>query len=112
MGVQNSLCHWILDFLQHEHKLSKSITSCHRPNTLALVPPWGVHYHLCYTVCYILCTHSVYILHTVKMLKFAVDTTLIGLISEDDDIAYRNKVLSLPEWCSHHNLDLNIKNKN
>ena len=42
------------------------------------------------------------------MLKFAVDTTLIGLISEDDDIAYRNKVLSLTEWCSHHNLDLNI----
>ena len=41
---------------------------------------------------------------SVKMLKLADDTTLIGLISGDDDSAYRNDILSLTEWCSHHNL--------
>ena len=45
---------------------------------------------------------------SVKMLTFADDTTLIGLISGDDDSAYRNEVLSLTECCSHHNLELNI----
>ena len=45
---------------------------------------------------------------SVKMLKLADDTTLIGLISGDDDSAYRNEILSLTEWCSHHNLELNI----
>ena len=52
MGVQNSLCHWILDFLySKEHKLPKSMTSCHKLNTLALVPPRSVYHHLCYILC-------------------------------------------------------------
>ncbi|XP_056452319.1 uncharacterized protein LOC130387318 [Gadus chalcogrammus] len=43
------------------------------------------------------------------MLKFADDTTLIGLISGDDDSAYRNEILSLTEWCSHHNLEVDFR---
>ena len=43
------------------------------------------------------------------MLKLADDTTLIGLISGDDDSAYRNEILSLTEWCSHHNLEVDFR---
>ena len=46
---------------------------------------------------------------SVKMLKLADDTTLIGLISGDDDSAYRNEILSLTEWCSHHNLEVDFR---
>ena len=28
---------------------------------------------------------------------------------DDDDMAYRNEVLTLVEWCSHHNLELKTK---
>ena len=43
------------------------------------------------------------------MYTFADDTTLVGLITKDDhDVAYRNEVLTLVEWCSHHNLELNV----
>ncbi|KAK3546360.1 hypothetical protein QTP70_025765 [Hemibagrus guttatus] len=40
----------------------------------------------------------------VKLLKFADDTTLIGLISDRDESDYRGEMVS---WCSMNNLELN-----
>ncbi len=44
---------------------------------------------------------------TVKLLKFADDTTLIGLIQDGDESAYRQEVKELSVWCSLNNLELN-----
>ena len=44
---------------------------------------------------------------SVKLLKFADDTTLIGLISNGDEAAYRDEVESLASWCSQNYLELN-----
>ncbi len=44
---------------------------------------------------------------SVKLLKFADDTTLIGLIQDDDKSAYRQEVKKLAVWCSLNNLELN-----
>ncbi|KAL0165991.1 hypothetical protein M9458_037835 [Cirrhinus mrigala] len=44
---------------------------------------------------------------SVKLLKFADDTTVIGLIRDGDESAYRQEVKELAVWCSHNNLDLN-----
>ncbi len=44
---------------------------------------------------------------SVKLLKFADDTTLIGLIQDGDESAYRQKVKELAVWCSLNNLELN-----
>ncbi len=44
---------------------------------------------------------------SVKLLKFADDTTLIGLIQDGDDSAYRQEVKELAVWCSINNLELN-----
>ena len=44
---------------------------------------------------------------SVKFLKFADDTTLIGLISNGDEAAYREEVNSLASWCSQNHLELN-----
>ncbi|KAM8871902.1 uncharacterized protein ACB058_004010 [Synchiropus picturatus] len=41
-----------------------------------------------------------------RILFFADDTTIIGLISDGDESAYRREVERLLSWCSHHNLEL------
>uniref|UniRef100_A0AAR2L374 Reverse transcriptase domain-containing protein n=1 Tax=Pygocentrus nattereri TaxID=42514 RepID=A0AAR2L374_PYGNA len=43
------------------------------------------------------------------IVKFADDTTVVGLISEGDETAYRKEVLKLAAWCSENNLALNTK---
>ena len=42
------------------------------------------------------------------IIKFADDTTVVGLISSDDDSAYREEVLQLINWCDINNLHLNV----
>ncbi|KAK3507270.1 hypothetical protein QTP70_013530 [Hemibagrus guttatus] len=44
---------------------------------------------------------------SVKLLKFADDTTLISLISDGDESAYRGEIDRLVSWCSTNNLELN-----
>ncbi len=44
---------------------------------------------------------------SVKLLKCADDTTLIGLIQDGDESAYRQQVKELAAWCSLNNLELN-----
>ncbi len=44
---------------------------------------------------------------SVKLLKFADDTTLTGLIQDGDESAYRQEVKELAVWCSLNNLELN-----
>ncbi|KAK0135058.1 putative RNA-directed DNA polymerase from transposon BS [Merluccius polli] len=44
---------------------------------------------------------------SVKLLKFADDTTLIGLISDGDKSAYRWEADHLVTWCHQNNLELN-----
>ncbi|KAJ0033628.1 hypothetical protein NQD34_000735 [Periophthalmus magnuspinnatus] len=46
---------------------------------------------------------------SVKLVKFADDTTLIGLISDSDESAYRREVDRLVSWCSSNNLELNAQ---
>ncbi|KAK3510744.1 hypothetical protein QTP70_021333 [Hemibagrus guttatus] len=44
---------------------------------------------------------------SVKLLKFADDTTVIDLIQDGDESAYRQEVEQLAAWCSLNNLELN-----
>ncbi|XP_072558692.1 uncharacterized protein [Paramormyrops kingsleyae] len=43
-----------------------------------------------------------------SIIKFADDTTVVGLISNNDETAYREEVRLLAEWCQENNLSLNI----
>ncbi len=45
---------------------------------------------------------------SVKLLKFADNTTLIGLIQDGDKSAYRQDVKELAVWCSLNNLELKM----
>ncbi|KAM9793632.1 uncharacterized protein ACBT44_018006 [Syngnathus typhle] len=42
-----------------------------------------------------------------RILKYADDTTLIGLIQDGDETAYRQEVDRLVHWCSQNHLELN-----
>ncbi|KAK3508759.1 hypothetical protein QTP70_004238 [Hemibagrus guttatus] len=44
---------------------------------------------------------------SVKLLEFTDDTTVIALIWDRDESAYRQEVEQLTVWCSHNNLELN-----
>jgi len=47
---------------------------------------------------------------SVKLLKFADDTTLIGLMQDGCESAYRQEVKELAVWCSLNNMELNTLN--
>ncbi|KAK3521948.1 hypothetical protein QTP70_020049 [Hemibagrus guttatus] len=42
-----------------------------------------------------------------ELLKFTDDTTVIGLIQDGDESAYRQEIEQLAAWCSRNNLELN-----
>ena len=44
-----------------------------------------------------------------SIIKFADDTTVVGLISDNDESAYREEVQRLAEWCGANHLSLNAK---
>lgn len=50
-------------------------------------------------------SHSV----SVKICKFADDTTIIGLITDTNEADYRNQVSALIEWSYTHHLKLKVK---
>ncbi|XP_053715146.1 uncharacterized protein LOC128755512 [Synchiropus splendidus] len=56
-----------------------------------------------YTNC---CTSSH---ESVKLIKFGDDATIMGLISDGEESAYRREVERLVSWCSHNNLELNAQ---
>jgi len=42
------------------------------------------------------------------ILKFVDDTTILGLITKNDETAYREEVRDLEMWCQGNNLALNV----
>ncbi|KAK3572691.1 hypothetical protein QTP86_004149 [Hemibagrus guttatus] len=43
------------------------------------------------------------------IIKFADDTTVVGLIRKNDESAYREEVQQLTAWCKANNLSLNVE---
>jgi hypothetical protein len=43
-----------------------------------------------------------------SIIKFADDTTVVGLITKNDETAYREEVSALGVWCQENNLTLNV----
>ena len=49
---------------------------------------------------YSLFTHDCVATHASNSIKFADDTTVVGLITNNDETAYREEVRALGVWCS------------
>ncbi len=58
---------------------------------------------------YSLYTHDCTATHSSNVIvKFADDTMVIGLITDNDETAYRAEVSTLTQWCQENHLSLNI----
>ena len=105
MSIPVSICNWLLDFLLNRPqyvKLDNVLSSTKVLNTGA--PQGCVLSPLLYSLFTNDCRCND---ASVKMVKFADDTTVTGLISNCDETAYRKEIQSLINWCENNNLILN-----
>uniref|UniRef100_A0A3B3I566 Reverse transcriptase domain-containing protein n=1 Tax=Oryzias latipes TaxID=8090 RepID=A0A3B3I566_ORYLA len=105
LNVPDSTCRWITDFLtdrQQYVRLGKLVSDTRTTSTGS--PQGCVLSPLLFSLYTNGCTAGH---QSVKLLKFADDTTLIGLISDGDESAYRSEIARLVSWCSANNLELN-----
>ncbi len=103
--VPTSVCQWITSFLTYRHQLVRLGKFSSSTRTISTGAPQGcVLSPLLFSLYTNYCTSRD---PSVKLLKFADDTTLIGLIQDGDESAYRQKVEQLAVWCSLNNLELN-----
>ncbi len=105
LSVPTSICQWITSFLTDRQQLVRLGELPSNTHTISTGAPQDcVLSPLLFSLYTNDCT-STY--STVKLLKFADDTTVIGLIQDWDESAYRQEVEQLAGWCSHNNLELN-----
>lgn len=102
LGFPSLTCTWIRNFLTNRPqtvKLGPHLSSTH---TLSTGSPQGC---VLSPILYSLYTHDCRPAHHQNtIIKFADDTTVVGLISKG---AYSDEILRLSEWCSANNLTLN-----
>ncbi len=105
LSVPTSVCQWINSFLTDRQQLVRLGKFSSSTRTTSTGAPQGcVLSPLLFSLYTNDCTSKD---PSVKLLKFADDTTLIGLIQDGDDSAYRQEVKELAVWCSLNNLELN-----
>uniref|UniRef100_A0A8C1GBG6 Reverse transcriptase domain-containing protein n=1 Tax=Cyprinus carpio TaxID=7962 RepID=A0A8C1GBG6_CYPCA len=105
LSVPSSICQWITSFLTYRQqlvRLGKFMSNSCSTNTGA---PQGVLSPLLFSLYTNDCTPKD---PSVKLLKSADDTTVISLIQDGDESAYRQEVEQLVVWCSLNNLELNM----
>ncbi|KAK3558997.1 hypothetical protein QTP86_000112 [Hemibagrus guttatus] len=105
LSVPSSICQWITSFLTDRHQLVKLGKFKSNSRTTSTGAPQGcVLSPLLFSLYTNDCTSTD---PSVKLLKFADDTTVIGLIQDGDESAYRQEIEQLAAWCSRNNLELN-----
>ncbi len=106
LGLNRSLCSWILDFLTGRSQVVRLGNNTSSPLILNTGAPQGC---VLSPLLYSLYTHDCTATHSSNVIvKFADDTTVIGLITDNDETAYREEVSTLTKWCQENHLSLNI----
>ncbi len=98
LGISHSICLWIKHFLSdrpQKVKVGHHYSSC---LSLSTGSPQGCvlspHLYTLYYTDDLTPTHS-----NNTIIKFAYDTTMVGLISGEDESAYMDEVEQLSTWC-------------
>jgi len=105
LGLNTSLCNWLLDFLSERPQAVRVGNNTSSSITLSTGAPQGC---VLSPLLFTLLTHDCKTSYSTNhMVKFADDTTLIGLITKDDETLYRREVNLLTTWCGANNLLLN-----
>ncbi len=95
LGLNRYLCSWILDFLTGRSQVVRMGNNTSSPLVLNTGAPQG-------------CVHTLATHSSNVIVKFADDTTVIGLITDNDETTYREEVSTLTKWCQVNHLSLNI----
>ncbi|KAI3368350.1 hypothetical protein L3Q82_008055 [Scortum barcoo] len=96
---------WLLDFLTSRPQHVRLDNHCSSTITINTGVPQGC---VMSPFLYSLLTHDCRPADSSNtIIKFADDTTVIGLIKDSDEAAYREEVDRLAEWCDTNNLLLN-----
>uniref|UniRef100_A0A669B499 Reverse transcriptase domain-containing protein n=1 Tax=Oreochromis niloticus TaxID=8128 RepID=A0A669B499_ORENI len=107
LGLPPLTCAWIKDFLTNRPQTVRLGPHLSSTPTLSTGSPQGC---VLSPLLYSLYTHDCSPTHNnTLIIKFADDTTVVGLISKGDEADYREEVLKLAAWCSENNLALNTK---
>ena len=99
IGLNTSLCNWILDFLTGSPQVVRVGNNTSATLILNTVAPQGCS----------LFAHDCTARHDSNtIITFADDTTVVGLITDNDETAYRKEVRDLAVWCQDNKLSLNV----
>ncbi|KAJ8336082.1 hypothetical protein SKAU_G00394250 [Synaphobranchus kaupii] len=90
LGLNTSLCNWLLDFLSERPQAVRVGNNTSSSITLSTGAPQGC---VLSPLLFTLLTHDCKTNYSTNhMVKFADDTTLVGLITKDDETHYRKEV--------------------
>uniref|UniRef100_A0A3P9AUA1 Reverse transcriptase domain-containing protein n=1 Tax=Maylandia zebra TaxID=106582 RepID=A0A3P9AUA1_9CICH len=107
LGLPHSTCKWINSFLTDCRQRVRVGRYTSPALNLSTGSPQGC---VLSPLLYSLYTHDCTPAHQSNaIVKFADDTTVVGLISGGDESAYRDEVERLSSWCKDNNLLLNTK---
>ncbi len=106
LGLNTSLCDWIQDFLTARPQVVKVGQFTSNSITLNIGAPQG---WVLSPLLYSLYTHDCVSSHrSTSVVKFADDTVVLGLVSNNDEAAYLDEVERLTSWCQDNCLSLNM----
>ncbi len=106
LGLNTTLCDWIQDFLTGRPQVVKMGQFTSNSITLNVGAPQGC---VLSPLLYSLYTHDCVSSHSsISIVKFADDTVVLGLISNNDETAYLGEVERLTSWCQDNCLSLNV----
>ncbi len=96
LGLNRSLCSWILDFLTGRSQVVRMGNNTSSPLTLNTGAPQGC---VLSPLLYFLYTHDCAATHS---------SNVIVKFTDNDETAYRAEVSTLTKWCQENHLSLNI----
>jgi hypothetical protein len=108
LGLNPALCDWVLDFLKGRHQVVKVVNNI---STLLILKTGATQGCVLSPLLYSLFTHDCVAMHASNsIIKFVEDTTVVGLITSNDETTYREEVRAFRVWYQEISLNVN-KNK-
>ncbi|XP_070400499.1 uncharacterized protein [Nothobranchius furzeri] len=106
LGLSSSMCQWISNFLTGRPQAVRMGGHVSAPTTLSTGAPQGcVLSPLLYSLYTYDCVAST---SSTTIIKFADDTVVVGLISDNNEAAYLKEIRNLETWCKRNNLLINV----